>query len=224
MHIKNLFKKENLVYVNKQQLTNLPLSNKAKKFILKTGFPYLIHLLRFTLDFEPISKDIKLNYIDKNGKNLFSIGYKPCSHLTGTLISLSRLGLNRNASLSQIAIKLSEIALKPGSLGYNEYYWLDLETQNAWRICLDLGNNEKIIYINPQENMSVGFVNSSIQKFFLLIVKFRIYLELNETQTILERMEDLKKEIKIIDPPALEKDNALWNLLIEWTLDNVEEY
>ena len=190
----------------------------TKKFILNIVFPYLISYLRFTLDFESISKDIQISHSgNKNLGDFFTIGYKPFSPLIGTIIDLSELELEKNASLSKIA-KKAEI------LGANEYYNWDAETKYSWRICIDLENNNRIIYINTQQKLSVGFFNSTIQQLAVSLAIFKKHLYYDESKTIEEEMYNFEEKLKRIDPQALRSKNNLWRILIEWILNDTDEY
>lgn len=219
-----IFGKENLVYANVEKLNKTPLPNEVKKFLSTTGFPYLIGDLRFSLDLEYISEDSQLNNFQTQIGNCIIIGCKAPTRLIGRLIHLEELKLPREASLSEIA-KQAEI------LGENEYYNWDAETRYSWRVCIDLQKNNRIIYINTmkdlsvtKENLSVGFVNSDIEKLATSLAVFWKILNSEEDKDMTKKMSIFKERMQIIDPEALRNKDSLWNVLVEILIHEIQEY
>ncbi|MEH1873283.1 hypothetical protein [Nostoc sp.] len=120
--ILELFGKKNLVYANPERVNNISLPSETREFILKIGFPYIVSHFRFSMDFEPISEDIQ---IDESARRhlgqLYTIGYVSASQVIGRMIFLSEIGLDNNASLSDIGRKVR-------ILGVDEYFLFNIRS------------------------------------------------------------------------------------------------
>ena len=232
------FGKSNLVYASLEKLHNIEISNEMKEIVLKTPLPLIISYFRFQMDFAPISEDIKVGKLAKDIGQLFTIGYRSGTRIVGTLIEFSEIGLNKSASLSDIENRI--IILEDGKYDIEDeqYDIFKLEVTSSDRICINFGNCGEIMYIRPEKasitfvntgfqtnNISIGFVNSSIQKLSDSLIAFYKSLSSAHNDTYLEEeIENFEKELKIIDPNALQNEANLWVEIIEAMRLDAEGY
>ncbi|MBN3896893.1 MAG: SUKH-4 family immunity protein [Nostoc sp. NOS(2021)] len=213
--IVEVFGKKNLVYANAERVHNISLPNETREFILKIGFPHIVDHFRFSMDFEPIYEDIQ---IDESARRhlgqLHTIGYESASQVIGRMIFLSEIGLDNNASLSDIGRKVR-------ILGVDEYFLFNSEVALSSRICLNLENKGEIVSINPS-NLSIIFFDSSIQQLAASIVAYGKNLLL--VKNFEEEIEDFKQELKRIDPKALDSEENVWVDTLERLIRDDEGY
>lgn len=98
---------------------------------------------------------------------------------------------------------------------------LSSEVTHAYRICINLENNEEIISVVPQKS-SIVFLNSSIQQLAASLIAYQrnLFAEKNSDQGV----ENFKKELKNIDPKALDSEKNLWVDIIERLIRDREGY
>lgn len=209
-----VFGSNNLVYARSDKLWNINLANSTKEFILKTGFPSLVYVFRFSMDFEPISEDIQIGYFLKEMNSVFTIGCQSATLLIGRMFHLSEIELNKNASLSDIGKKIK-------SLGVDDYFLFDTEVVLSDRICIDTKNNEQIISINPK-NLSISFFSSSIQHLAASLIAYEKILSVDKP--FIESVSSFQKELQKIDYKALESKDNLWSQVIECLIEDHEGY
>jgi hypothetical protein len=215
--LKDLFGRDNLVYASPSRLDNLGIPEETKDFILKTGFPHVISYLRFSLDFEALSKDIQIgeqvSKFEKNIGPLFTIGCKGATQLIGRFVQLQQIGLDNNASVTDIRRKIELLGLDDAVFSS--------EVTSAWRICLDSGCNNEIKCVNPTD-LSIYFFNSSIEHLAASLVAYeRSFLY---EQSFAVELKDFEKKLQRIDPKALESKGNVWIMLIEQLLLDEDEY
>ncbi|WP_373524895.1 hypothetical protein [Nostoc sp.] len=209
-----VFGKKDLVYVDKKRLSNIIFLNETKEFILNTGFPYLVNHFRFSMDFEPISKDIQIGESAMYLGQLYTIGYESASQVIGRKIFLSEIGLDKNASLSDIGKKVK-------ILGTDDFFLFHSEVALSSRICIDLGNKCEIVSLNPND-LSIYFFNSSIQQLASSLVSYSKNLLLGENFE--QGIEDFKEELKKLDPKALDNEENVWVGTIQQLIEDEEGY
>jgi hypothetical protein len=212
----NIFGQEDLIYTIPERLLNIKLPQETKEFILNVGFPYVIDYFRFSMDFEAISEDIEIGEFVKHLSHCFTIGCQSPTPLVGRMVHLSEIGLDRNASLSDIGKRMRLLGIEP-----EDDVILSSEVTHAYRICLNGKNQGEIISIVPTD-LSIIFLNSSIQQLAACLIAYsKNILSENMFQ---ERIEGFHKELKIIDPKALANRENLWPNIIERLIRDSEGY
>lgn len=208
-----IFDREDLIYVVPERLSNIKLPQLTREFILETGFPYVVDYFRFSMDFEAISDDIEIGNFTKHLGKLYTIGCKPPTPLVGRTIHLSEINLDKNASLSDIGRRVR-------LLGVDELFLFNLEVTDSCRICIDANHSYKIISISPKD-LSISFLNSSIQQLAASLVAYGRYCLLEEVFE--KRIVFLQEELKKIDPKSLDCEKNVWTSIIERLIINSEE-
>jgi SUKH-4 immunity protein len=200
-----IFGQENLVYAKPNRIKNIDLPHEIGEFILNTGLPRVMKNFRFSMDFEGISEDIYLGERTKNLGQLFTIGCESSTQLIGTLFPLSEIDLDNNASLSDIERRIRILGIENDSFFHSEVVF-------SCRVCLDLDNNSKIISLNP-DDLSIAFVNSSIQQLAASIVSFGRNFHYDKEFNV--GVNDFKEALKKIDIKVLESENSVWLQVLE---------
>ncbi|BAS59537.1 hypothetical protein LBWT_55090 [Leptolyngbya boryana IAM M-101] len=199
-----VFEQQNLVYAYPESLDKINLSPEIKESILSLGLPIVIGYLRFSMDFEPIAEDVKFHQPSESFGNLFTIGCRAVTQLIGRFIHLDEIGLDGNASLSRIAKKLEELDLDEAIFS--------AEVNLANRICLDLDNGNRIVYINPIDK-SIGFCNSSLEQLAASIVAYE--KSSRQYDDVLERLDSFSYKMQVIDSAVFNHEDGLWLSIIK---------
>ncbi|MHC0068360.1 SUKH-4 family immunity protein [Nostoc sp. UIC 10890] len=210
------FGQEDLIYAIPERLLKIDLPQESKGFILNTGFPYVIDYFRFSMDFESISEDIEIGESVKNLNHLFTIGCQSPTPLVGRMVHLSEIGLDRNASLSDIGKRMRSLGIE-----YDDDIILSSEVTQSYRICLNVKNQGEIISIIPKD-LSIIFLNSSIQQLAASLIAYSRNI-LSE-KDFGERIENFQKELTRIDSKALASEENLWSSIIERLIRDSEGY
>lgn len=210
-----VFGQESLIYANRERISKIDLPRKTREFILNTGFPYIIDYFRFSMDLESISEDTEIGESARYLGQLFTIGCQSPTPLVGRMVHLSEIGLNRNASLSDIKKRMRVLGIEEDDIIFYS------EVTLSCRICINVENNGEIISIMPN-NLSIFFLNSSIQQLAASLVAYgrNLFTE----KDVEEGIKDFKQELKIIDPKVLDSEKNVWVDIIERLIRDREGY
>jgi hypothetical protein len=211
--LEDCFGRENLVCAYPESLHDIKLPDKTKDFILNTGLPNLACYFRFSMEFEPLSSDIQIGESAQKLGRLFTIGCKGATQLIGRCIHLKEIGLNNNASLTDIGRQIKLLNLDSAVF--------HAEVMLAPRICLDLENDGQIKYVNPT-NLSTSFLNSSIEQLAASLIAYKESFSLEEDFIL--SLEKLKNELHNIDSRALKNQDNVWSVVIEQLILDEEGY
>jgi hypothetical protein len=211
--LETIFGKNNLVYACSGSLINIAISDKTRDLILNIGIPHVISYFRFSMDFEPLSQDFKIGIFAREIGNFFTIGCVGVTQLIGRNIELQEIGLRNNASLTKInnMIELLEI---------DDAVFCP-EVNQAVRICFDLDCEGEIKCVSPID-LSVSFLNSSIEQLLNSLILFDKCF--SKDQEFENSINLFKKQLEIIDPRALEKQDNMWCLCLEQMMLDSQEY
>ncbi|WP_449420233.1 SUKH-4 family immunity protein [Phormidium nigroviride] len=210
-----VFGQESLIYANRERISKINLPRKTREFLLNTGFPYIIDYFRFSMDLESISEDTEIGESARYLGQLFTIGCQSPTALVGRMVHLSEIGLNRNASLSDIKKRMIVLGIEEDDIIFYS------EVTLSCRICINVENNGEIISIMPN-NLSIFFLNSSIQQLAASLVAYgrNLFTE----KDVEEGIKDFKQELKIIDPKVLDSEKNVWVDIIERLIRDREGY
>ncbi|ELS30343.1 MULTISPECIES: SUKH-4 family immunity protein [Pseudanabaena] len=200
-----VFGQENLVYAHPENLSKINLSQETSRFILDMGLPYVVDYFRFSMDFEAISKDIKIGESLQHLGQVFSVGCLNATPLVGRMIHLGEIGLLRNANLSDIGKRLRFL-----NINIEDDVILHSEVDNSSRICLDTENEGRIISISPKD-LSITFLNSNFQKLSACLIA--CHIDIFAGKDFDQGINDFKSDLKKIDPKAF--DSEIWVEIIE---------
>lgn len=210
------FGEDELIYASKEKVSKIGFSQKTRDFILNTGFPCIIDYLRFSLDLDALSEDAEIGEYVRNLGQLFTIGCQSPTPFVGRIIHLSEIGLERNASLSDIKQRMSVLGIDP-----DDDVILSSEVTQACRICINLDKNEEIIAVVPK-NLSTFFVNSSIQQLAASLIAYNRNLMVEKDNN--RAIEDFQEELENIDSNALDSEKNLWVDIIARLIRDREGY
>lgn len=209
-----VFGKENLVYSSLPRLSHINLPSEIRHFVLNVGLPVIVSYFRFSMDFESIAEDIQLGESARHLRQIFTIGCKGATPLIGRIVYLSEIGLDNNASLSDIGKKLK-------LLGEEDDMIFGPEVTLSYRICIDLENEGQIISIKPKD-LSITFLNSSIQQLAASLISYEKNFSLN--RNFEKGLTNFERELRKIDLKALDSENNLWVKVMQQLIEDEEGY
>jgi SUKH-4 immunity protein len=187
-----IFGEEKLVCTRIENLSRSEIPDVTKQFISRTCFPRNLNLLRFFMDFSPLSSDPIIGELATSLGKCYTFGVRFSNVLLG-ILNLHSIGLPNNSSFAELYERhkiLDEMELS----SLDDSFFLE-----SPRLCLDLENNGRIISVDARD-FKVVFFNSSIQQFAKTLALF------GDLSSGLSFKEEMQK----VDPDAMASDENWW--------------
>jgi len=200
-----LYGEKYLIKVSRENLDKVDIPPDYREAIIKIGFPYTMWNLRFSMEFSPISIDEFVLDDIRQSRNLLTIGCKSSFGTLGFLTPMEDIGLHKGASLLDINARLDII-------GRERHWDVFGEVKHSSRICVDLDDNQKIVYINPS-GKDIYYCNSNLKNLLRSILAYRKFAT-GEVVNFDEEIETFKKELIDIDPQCLDNEECIWSNVI----------
>jgi SUKH-4 immunity protein len=199
-----IFGKDELVCSRSENVLKSELPDITKDFISRVCFPRSLNLLRFFMDFSPLSQDPIIGDITKNFGKCYTFGVR-FVHIKMFMMNFHSMGLPNNSSLAEI-YERNKIMLAR-DLGF----LAESDFTKSPRLCIDLENGGRVISIDP-EDFKITFFNSSIQQFAETLALFK--------RTFSSEL-SFEEEMQKLDPDAMNSTENWWVIA---TTELFEEY
>jgi hypothetical protein len=225
--LKELFGIKKIVCPDRTKILCLDIDNNLKSIIANIGLPKVFNTINFTMDFDSILKDKKINSFINNPDRIYTIGFEGITNQIGRNIFPSSIGLDDNVSLAVINSRLQDFR-DDYSLSIDSFMTeiFEAEYNFAKRICINFEKNGEVISIDPR-TLSSSFINSDIEKLVqtLIVIErnFNTYRPDFDSSMIELMLNTMMNDVKEVDPFALKDENCKWYQIMEAAIQDIEE-